>query len=344
MFVCLGVSLFLWQPATGEQIELASYSSEDLDSIDPNLKTFPKASPGIGDDQEVEEINPKAKAISADEMRLAKLQILLDRLGLSPGAINGQATEHLDRVVKLYQSKQEAKLLVESEAAIDEALNANGGEAFETYTLTAKDIAGPFEPEIPSRIQDQAELKRLSFRNVEEAIAERFHMDEGFLNRLNANVDFAKAGSKIKVANIGRYLDQWVGRIHADKQLKQVTAYDTKGRVLAVYPASIGSLETPSPKGEFKVRNKAGFPAYTLAANNSFEVIDNGQQVVVAPGPNNPVGSAWIGLSKKTYGIHGTPEPSSIGQAESHGCIRLTNWDALELARLVRNGVVVTIE
>jgi len=316
--------------STGSELGL---TSDVFDSIDPNLNK-----------DTGERTTPHGLLSYRPEMSIAVIQVLLDREGFSPGAINGLRSGHFDRVLQMYELRKELKTLTASMGVVEGLLAKSGGDAFVEYNITAQDVSGPFLGELPKRIQDQKGLVKLDYLRVEEALAERFHMDETFLRWLNPDTDFSKIGSKIRVANIGRYLDTWVTRIHADKALRQVTAYDSAGRILAVYPASIGSLQTPSPKGVFKVLNKAGFPAYTLAPGNGFEPIDDGRQVVIAPGPNNPVGTAWIGLSKDTYGIHGTPNPSSIGTAESHGCIRLTNWDAMELARLVRNGVEVVID
>lgn len=317
-------------------------TSDDLDQIDPNLKPLTTVSPQDSDNREIPSM--LSKPVSESELRLVTIQVLLDRSGFSPGAINGLRNDHLDRLIKAYFEKTGIALDSAHSDELKTLVLKSGGDVFQDYELTSKDIRGPFTRIIPSRIQDQGALKKLNFKSSRESIAERFHMDEFFLARMNPGIDFDEAGAKIKVTNIGKYLDKWVARIHADKELKQVTAFDKSGAILAVYPASIGSNQTPSPRGLFTVRNKAGFPAYTLAANNGFEAIDDNRQIVVAPGPNNPVGSAWIGLSKKTYGIHGTPEPSFIGRAESHGCIRLTNWDALELARLVKTGIEVTID
>ncbi len=316
-------------------------SSDDLDAIDPNL--IKQSSVSGQKTVFTEDVAAPHKLVSDEELAIAELQILLDRSGFSPGAIDGQGSVHLERVLEIYRSQFKFNELKIGSPLVSELLGKAGGAAFEEYTLTQDDIRGPFVSEIPKRIQDQGSLKKLNFMRVQELLGERFHMDEVFLERLNPGADFAKAGTVIKVANIGRYLDIRVSRIVAEQDLKQVTAFDGKGRIVAVYPASIGSLKNPSPRGDFTVRNKAGFPAYTLAPDNGFEVMDGNQQVLVAPGPNNPVGIAWIGLSKKTYGIHGTPEPSQIGKSSSNGCIRLTNWDALELAKLVSTGVQVSI-
>lgn len=316
--------------AYASQPDPASLTSDDLDIIDPNLGATGNV-PSVGSLAEL------------TDLHIVHLQILMDREGLSPGAINGVRSDYLDRIVQVFERRSGIRNLLNDRQAVQMLLE-EGGEAFQTYHLTHEDVSGPFLTGLPVRIQDQATLGKMNYLRVSEKIAERFHMDEAFLKSLNPNADFSRAGTTLKVANVGKYLDRWVARVHANRGSRQVTAYDVDGQIMAVYPASIGSSQTPSPQGRFTVRNKAGFPAYTLAANNGFEVVEDGRQRVVAPGPNNPVGVAWIGLSKKTYGIHGTPEPSRIGQAESHGCIRLTNWDAMELARLVRTGVEVVID
>lgn len=334
-----GAGAYSFQASASEYS--SEFSSEDLDAIDPNFNRPATA-------REFAPATDGAKArpsvpISTKELDIAELQILLDRSGFSPGVVNGKMSDHFERVLRAYRSQHHYEELNFGSEQVAELLAKTGGPAFEDYKLTAEDVRGPFVSNIPKRIQDQASLKKLQFLRVQELLAERFHMDEAFLERLNPKADFSKAGTIIKVADIGRYLDIKVSRILAEQDLKQVTAFDEKGRIVAIYPASIGSLQNPSPRGEFTVRNKAGFPAYTLAPDNGFEAMDSNQQVVIAPGPNNPVGIAWIGLSKKTFGIHGTPEPSQIGKSASNGCIRLTNWDALELAKLVSTGVQVTI-
>jgi lipoprotein-anchoring transpeptidase ErfK/SrfK len=312
-----------------------SLTSDDLDAIDPNIiSTMPNSSRILPE---------QPSGLTVDALLVAKVQVVLDRLGFSPGAINGKDTDYLERAKRAY-AEQHGEEFPRSIAEIENLVQKTGGDVFEDYTVTSQDVSGPYLASIPVRIQDQGQLGHLDFVSVSEAIAERFHMDENFLAALNSDKDLSQPGTRIKVARTGKPLDRWVSRIHANKELKQVRAFDQSGKLLAIYPASIGSKQTPSPSGVFTVTGKAGFPAYTLAPDNGFEAIDDGRQVVVAPGPNNPVGIAWIGLSKPSYGIHGTPEPSAIGRAESNGCIRLTNWDAMELARLVRNGVEVIID
>jgi lipoprotein-anchoring transpeptidase ErfK/SrfK len=172
-------------------------------------------------------------------------------------------------------------------------------------------------------------------------LAERFHMDEAFLKEMNPGADFTVAGTVIKVVNPGEPKSGEVARIIADKGRKQVFAYDGAGNLLAAYPASIGSTDTPSPSGLVNVERVALNPGYTYNPKINFQQGANDKILNIPPGPNGPVGTVWMALSKPTYGIHGTPEPSKIGRTQSHGCIRLTNWDATELAKMVKPGVTV---
>ncbi|MEC9462166.1 MAG: L,D-transpeptidase, partial [Pseudomonadota bacterium] len=174
-----------------------------------------------------------------------------------------------------------------------------------------------------------------------EMLAERFHMDEGYLRELNPGVDFSIPGTTIKVVEPGPVKKGNVARIVANKGLKQVFAYGEDGSLIAAYPASIGSADTPSPSGTVTIERIALDPGYTYNPKVNFQQGNNTKVLQIPPGPNGPDGTVWLALSKPTYGIHGTPEPSKIGRTQSHGCIRLTNWDATELAKMVKAGVTV---
>jgi lipoprotein-anchoring transpeptidase ErfK/SrfK len=176
---------------------------------------------------------------------------------------------------------------------------------------------------------------------VTEALGERFHMDENYLKELNPGKDFTIPGTIIKVISPGANRTGMVSKIIADKARKQVFAYGPMGELIAAYPASIGSDDTPSPSGIHLVARVALDPNYTYNPKINFKQGANNKVLTVPPGPNGPVGTVWIALDKPTYGIHGTPDPSRIGKTQSHGCIRLTNWDARELAKMVKPGVTV---
>ena len=172
-------------------------------------------------------------------------------------------------------------------------------------------------------------------------LAEKFHMDEAYLKEINPGVDFTIPGTLIKVVDTGAKKTGKVAKILADKGRKQVLAYDENGTLIAAYPASIGSADTPSPSGTVTVERIALNPGYTYNPKINFQQGSNNKVLTLQPGPNGPVGTVWIALSKPTYGIHGTPEPSKIGKTQSHGCIRMTNWDATELAKMTSAGVTV---
>jgi len=272
---------------------------------------------------------------------VAALQILLDRAGASPGVIDGKFGSNVDKALSAYTQLKGTVLRSTDAAGIKEALAASGGDPFTTYTITATDAAGPYVASVPADYGEKAKLERMAYTSVPEMLAERFHMDEGYLKALNPGVNFGRPGTVIKVANIGGNVATAVTRIIADKGRKQVRAYDAAGKLVALYPATIGSSDTPSPTGSHTVARIALNPEYTYNPKLNFKQGNNDKILTIPPGPNGPVGSVWIALSKPTYGIHGTPEPSKIGKTESHGCVRLTNWDAQELAKVVKEGVAV---
>jgi len=284
-------------------------------------------------------IAPPVTAGASSEV--ANIQILLDRAGLSPGVIDGRMGDNVNKALSAYREKLGNALRTYDKESIEAALAESGGPAFVDYTIEPVDVAGPFVASVPEDYGEKATLDRLGFTSVTEMLAERFHMDENYLKRLNPGIDFNRPGSIIKVANVGQPLADKVARIVADKARKQVRAYDASGRLVAAYPATIGSGDTPSPSGTVTVERIAFDPEYTYNPNINFKQGDNHKVLTIPPGPNGPVGSIWIALSKPTYGIHGTPEPSKIGKTYSHGCVRLTNWDAAELAKMVSKGVTV---
>lgn len=295
-----------------------------------------RARPGW--DQEIEITVPGARGASEE---VARYQVLLDRAGASPGVIDGRMGDNVNKAIDAYYEITGQRLRTYDKEWIEAELERTGGPAFIEYTITAEDAAGPYIAAVPEDYGEKARLERLGYTRVSEMLAERFHMDEKYLLALNPGVNFDRPGTIIKVANPGKPASSQVARIVADKGRKQVRAYDEKGRLLAAYPATIGSQDTPSPSGTHTVERVALNPEYTYNPQKNFKQGDNDRVLTIPPGPNGPVGSVWIALSRPTYGIHGTPEPAKIGKTFSHGCVRLTNWDAEELARRVKPGVPV---
>lgn len=279
-------------------------------------------------------------ALSARE-KVAALQILLDRAGASPGVIDGRFGSNVDKAIIAYREITGKNLRSTDEALIEQGLAETGGDPFMNYEITPTDAAGPFVASIPSDYGEKAQLEHMSYTSVVEMLGERFHMDESYLRALNPEANFNRPGTIIRVANIKRTKKPPVKRIVADKANKQVRAYDENGKLVLIYPSTIGSSDTPSPSGVHAVTRVALNPNYTYNPKLNFKQGNNEKILTIPPGPNGPVGSVWIALDKPTYGIHGTPDPSKIGKTESHGCVRLTNWDAQELAKLVSPGVMV---
>jgi lipoprotein-anchoring transpeptidase ErfK/SrfK len=272
---------------------------------------------------------------------VAQLQIVLDRAGASPGVIDGHFGDNARKALAAYKEITGKALDINDPKAMKAVLERTGGPAFTTYTITDKDAAGPYVASIPVDYGKKAKLERLGYSSVAEMLAERFHMDEDYLKQLNPGANFNRPGTIIKVAATGKPVTTKVARIVADKGREEVYAYDAGGKLVAAYPATIGSTDTPSPSGTVKVERVVFSPTYTYNPKINFKQGNNDHVLTIPPGPNNPVGDVWIALSKPTYGIHGTPDPSKIGKTSSHGCVRLTNWDAEEVARLVSPGVWV---
>jgi lipoprotein-anchoring transpeptidase ErfK/SrfK len=274
----------------------------------------------------------------------AKAQILLDRAGFSPGAIDGRGGDNYANALRAFQRKnaleQTGKLNKETWNKL-----AQGGEpALIEYTITAADVKGPFADEIPEKYQDKAKLKRLDYISAAEMLAERFHLDQGFLEEINRGLALDKAGTAILVANVNVKpvgLGPRPAKLEVDKQNNAVRVLAKDGTLLAAYPASVGSEAKPAPSGTLKVVRIARNPTYTYDPEFKFKGVAADEKLHIAAGPNNPVGSVWIALDQKTYGIHGTSEPSKVGKVDSHGCVRMTNWDALALAKVVRKGMPV---
>jgi lipoprotein-anchoring transpeptidase ErfK/SrfK len=270
---------------------------------------------------------------------IVKLQVLLDRAGASPGVIDGYDGENVRKALIAFEAMHGLNADGHFGADVVEAL-PDATQIVGSYTITADDLA-QLVPPIPADYAEQAKFARLGYTSVPEELAERFHMDVDLLMALNPGATFS-VGETVAVTDPGGNVEGEVATIEADKSLRQVRAYGADGALLVAYPATIGSTDTPSPSGTYTVEAAVPDPEYTYNPKVNFQQGGNTGVLTLPPGPNNPVGSTWIDLSKPTYGIHGTPEPSLIDKTASHGCVRLTNWDAAELAGMVSKGVTVT--
>lgn len=273
----------------------------------------------------------------------ARAQILLDRANFSPGVIDGLGGDNTRQAIAAFEKSAGLPQDGVLDAEVFRRLTASDdGRVLTDYTIAAADLAGPFIGQVPADLADMAKLQTVGYATPLEMLAEKFHMTEGLLQALNPGADFGKAGQTIVVAAVAQTeLTDDVAHIVVDKAERSVRVYDAADRLLAFYPATIGSSARPAPSGELTVVGVAPEPNYTYDPDRvSYDRGD--RKVIVPPGPNNPVGSVWIDLSRDTYGIHGTPDPSKVGKTFSSGCVRLTNWDAEQLASKVKPGVRVT--
>ncbi|TGD97603.1 L,D-transpeptidase family protein [Methylobacterium nonmethylotrophicum] len=314
-----------------------------------------EASPdGAAKDTKETSRKPARSAEKRADPLLVRVQVLLDRAGFSPGAIDGRDGDNLRGALAGFAKARGLSASGRLDAALWQALAGTSQDpAVIQYTLTERDVAGPFAEEIPPKMEEQADLKALSYTGPAEMLAERFHMSKGLFEALNPDAPLTKPGTVIAVAAVpaletGRIPAKElpekpkVSRIEVDKDALQVRAYGEDGALLHLYPASIGSEEKPAPTGVLKVEAVAFDPTYTYNPKYDFKGVEAKHTFTIKPGPNNPVGVVWIDLSGNDgYGIHGTPEPEKIGKTESHGCVRLTNWDARDLARHVVKGAKV---
>jgi lipoprotein-anchoring transpeptidase ErfK/SrfK len=280
----------------------------------------------------------------ADAERLLRAQVLLDRAHFSPGEIDGAYGSNLRQALAGYQKARGLAVSGNPDPATLNALNLDNAPTLVPYTITEADAAGPFRP-VPDDMEAKAALPALGYASPAEALGEKFHASPALLARLNPGKNLGRAGEQILVPNVsGSTPPPKASRVVVSKGERALILYDSEGKVVAQYPASTGSEHDPLPIGTWKVNGIARNPTYNYNPKLFWDASPGDKKVKIAAGPNNPVGVAWIDLSKEHYGIHGTPVPAQIGKTESHGCIRLTNWSVAEMAQLVAAGTEVVLQ
>jgi lipoprotein-anchoring transpeptidase ErfK/SrfK len=278
---------------------------------------------------------PSPSGPPPDEKTL-RLQVLLDRAHFSPGEIDGRDGGNT-RIARASYERERGR------GGASAGLETDTTPHLVEYTITAQDVAGPFTPAIPEDMMEKAKLPSLGYAKLLEALGERFHSSPALLQKLNPQASFSRAGERIRVPNVHTEPPGKAARIVVDGSGPWVAAMDAQGRALAVYPATAGSQHDPLPLGTWKVTGVSRNPTFNYNPDLFWDADEGHAKAKIPAGPNNPVGVVWIDLSKPHYGIHGTPEPSTVSKTQSHGCIRLTNWDADELAGIVTPGAPVVI-
>ena len=272
-----------------------------------------------------------------------RAQILLDRAHFSVGEIDGSFGANMEDTLKAYQTSQH--LPVDGKVNPDtwKALDADTLPVLIQYTILPTDVTGPFYT-IPSDMLEQAKLPALGYTSVLEELAERFHSSPKLLKDLNPGKQLEAAGEQILIPAVDREpITRDAALVVVSKACSCVTVLDAQNQTIAHYPATMGSEHDPLPIGEWKIAKPQWNPIFYYNSNLFWDASEKDAKAQINPGPNNPVGMVWVGLSKEHYGIHGTPEPSTIGKTQSHGCIRLTNWDATELASRVKAGMTASL-
>lgn len=313
--------------------------------------------PGILDAQPRKHTRGRATAapVAATDTQTLAVQVALDRAGFSPGEIDGQGGAKTRLALSAYQATNHAEPTAVAEPII-------------SYTITQADVAGPFIGSMPKDMMEAAKLPAFGYTTPLEALAEKFHSSQAFLRRLNPQASW-EAGEVIKVPDVESFeipvkaqakpaaargttakpapaAKESVGPVEVvlNGATKSLIVRDAGGRVLMHAPMTSGSEHDPLPVGDWKVTGVSWNPAFNYNPDLFWDANPTHSKATIPAGPNNPVGVVWVDINKEHFGLHGTPEPSTIGRTESHGCVRLTNWDATRLGKLVAPGTKVTIQ
>lgn len=313
-------------------------------------------------------VDAKGEESATPETPALRAQVILDHLGFSPGVIDGKEGQSYAAALRGFQTANDlpntGKLDAATLARMDRWRDI---PATRVVVIPADFAAGPFFPDFPADASEQAKLPALGYRNATEALAERFHTTPQAIVALNSPSTPVGAGKAIRVPNIpdakvGDIGDDprgWGDRLRrlgvasqqpqaakvvVDKSEGVLKVFGPENKLIAQFPATMGSSKDPLPIGDWKIQGVSRNPDFHYNPKLFWDVSDSKDAQILKPGPNSPVGVVWIDLSKPHYGIHGTSEPHTIGRAESHGCIRLTNWDAARLAQMVKPGTPAKLQ
>lgn len=296
------------------------------------------------------------------DLSVLHVQVILDKLGFGPGVLDGKGGQSLTAALKGFQDSRGLQATGKVDSATLRALYPyRGWRPTKTLALSAEVLRGPFTNPFPKEPEEQAKQPGLYYKNVMEALSERFHTTPDTLMTLNSPDTKLTPGAMIVFPNalplsrdykvtdaawratlnsLNVSAEQPVAaKVVVDKSDGVLRVYDDQERMVAQFPATMGSKHDPLPIGTWKITAVAHNPKFHYNPDLFWDAKATDEKATIPPGPNNSVGVVWIDLSKEHYGIHGTPAPETIGRAESHGCVRLSNWDAARLAQMVKGGI-----
>ena len=274
------------------------------------------------------------------------VQVLLDRALFSPGIIDGRWGKNTAKAVRWFQKREGLSGDGTMNRATLQRLRevAGSGSLVRTHKLSSEDVSGPFV-NIPEDMYAKAKMECMCYESLAEKVGEMFHTSPDLLRQLNPGTDLGglSAGDQIAVPNVrDKSVDGGkVAKLVVSDGGHYLHALDGDGRILYHFPSTLGSQFAPSPDGKFSINLIEWDPKWHYQPDLLTGVPDDKKDAMIPSGPNNAVGVVWMDLSKEDYGIHGTSAPETIGYATSHGCVRLTNWDARFLAERIEAGIPV---
>jgi lipoprotein-anchoring transpeptidase ErfK/SrfK len=289
-------------------------------------------------------IGPNSHGATMSHAEILRAEVLLDRAHFSPGEIDGSYGGNVRQAIRGFQKLRQLPVTGVIDRATWAALEADTEPVLASYTISAADAAGPYKP-VPASMAAKAKLSALSYASAAEALGEKFHCSPALLHSLNPGKALDRAGVQLVVPNVvAAHGLPKASKILVSSHDGTLTLLDETGTPFAQFPASTGSIHDPLPVGRWQVLGVVSRPVYQYNPHLFWDAKAGDARATVPAGPNNPVGLVWIQLSKEHYGIHGTPEPGNIGKTQSHGCIRLSNWDVLAVGQAVGRGVTVLLQ